>query len=90
MEPGGWRVTQRGNEVGDNHHGSFREQHMDMQPIENARALTATLTQDQWNVVLGHLDAGQHRVVRPIIDSLVAQLQQQSQPRFSMEDADNA
>jgi hypothetical protein len=48
------------------------------------------LTTEQWNVVLGHLDAGQHRIVRPIIDSLVAQLQQQSQPRFSMEDADNA
>jgi hypothetical protein len=53
---------------------------MDMQPIEPHRPLTGTLTQDQWNIVLGHLDAGQHRVVRPIIDSLVAQLQQQSQP----------
>jgi hypothetical protein len=37
-----------------------------------------------------HLDMGQHRVVRPIIDSLVQQLQQQSQPRFSMEATDNA
>ena len=52
---------------------------MDMQQNE-PNVLSATLTQDQWNVVLGHLDAGQHRVVRPIIDSLVAQLQQQSQP----------
>jgi hypothetical protein len=63
---------------------------MDMQPIEPNGQMTGTLTQEQWNVVLGHLDAGQHRVVRPIIDSLVAQLQQQSQPRFSKEDADNA
>jgi hypothetical protein len=37
-----------------------------------------------------HLDMGQHRVVRPIIDALMQQLQQQSQPRFAMEDADNA
>jgi hypothetical protein len=66
---------------------------MDMQPIEPSRQLIASLTQDQWNVVLGHLDAGQHRIVRPIIDSLVAQLQQQSQPRFAppmTQDADNA
>ena len=55
---------------------------MDMQPIEPNRQLTAQLTTDQWNVVLGHLDAGQHRVVRPIIDSLVAQLQRQSQPQM--------
>ena len=44
-------------------------------------------------VVLGHLDAGQHRVVRPIIDSLVHQLQQQTEPRFAppmTQDADNA
>ena len=65
---------------------------MDMQPIE-PNVLSATLTQDRWNVVLGHLDAGQHRVVRPIIDSLVAQLQQQTAPRFAppmTQDADNA
>ena len=53
---------------------------MQQQPIEPHRPMSATLTQDQWNVVLGHLDAGQHRIVRPIIDSLVAQLQRQSQP----------
>jgi hypothetical protein len=63
---------------------------MDMQPIEPSRQLTATLTAQQWEAVLGHLDAGQHRIVRPIIDALMQQLQQQSQPRFSMEDADNA
>jgi hypothetical protein len=63
---------------------------MDMQPIEPNGQMTGTLTQEQWNVVLGHLDAGQHRVVRPIIDSLMQQLQQQTQPRFAMEDADNA
>jgi hypothetical protein len=66
---------------------------MDMQPIENSRALTATLTAEQWNTVLALVNEGQHRVVRPIIDSLVAQLQQQSQPRFAppiTQDADNA
>ena len=63
---------------------------MDMQPIEPNRPLSATLTAEQWNAVMQHLDMGQHRVVRPIIDALMQQLQQQSQPRFSMEDADNA
>ena len=66
---------------------------MDMQPIEPNGQMTGTttLTLDQWNVVLGHLDAGQHRIVRPIIDSLVAQLQ--PTPRFAppvTQDADNA
>jgi len=74
-----------------------------MQPIEPSRQLIASLTQEQWNVVLGHLDAGQHRIVRPIIDSLVQQLQHQSTPqrlntdelqqRFNahnQQDADNA
>ena len=54
---------------------------MDMQPIEPNGQMSAHLTTDQWKVVLGHLDAGQHRVVRPIIDSLVAQLQRQSAPQ---------
>jgi hypothetical protein len=53
---------------------------MDMQPIEPNRPPPVQLTAEQWNVVLGHLDAGQHRVVRRIIDSLVAQLQRRSQP----------
>jgi hypothetical protein len=66
------------------------ERVMDMQPIEPSRQLTATLTAQQWEAVLGHLDAGQHRIVRPIIDALMQQLQQQSQPRFAMEDADHA
>jgi hypothetical protein len=56
---------------------------MDMQPIEPNRGtgtgLTAELTQEQWNIVLAHLDGGQHRLVRPIIDTLVMQLQRQSQ-----------
>ena len=56
---------------------------MDMQQNE-PNVLSATLTQDQWNVVLGHLDAGQHRVVRPIIDRLVAQLQPPAQPPAPM------
>jgi len=64
---------------------------MDMQqPIEPHRRMTVQLTAEQWETVLRHLNTGQHGVVRPIIDSLMAQLQQQSQPRFSMEDADNA
>jgi hypothetical protein len=63
---------------------------MDMQPIEPHRPMTVQLTAEQWNAVMQHLDMGQHRVVRPIIDSLVQQLQQQSQPRFSMEATDNA
>ena len=57
---------------------------MDMQPIEPGRQLSATLTAEQWNVVMGHLDAGQHRVVRPIIDSLAQQLQQQSMSTADM------
>ena len=57
---------------------------MDMQQIEPNRSLSAQLTMEQWNIVLGHLDAGQHRVVRPIFDSLMMQLQQQSQPQMQM------
>lgn len=52
---------------------------MKPQPTEPNEPPNCTLTTEQWNVVLGHLDAGQHRIVRPIIDSLMAQLQQQSQ-----------
>jgi hypothetical protein len=57
---------------------------MDMQPIEPNRPLSATLTAQQWEAVLWHLNAGQHGVVRPIFDSLMQQLQQQPQPRFSV------
>ena len=59
---------------------------MDMQPIEPNRPMHATLTAQQWEAVLRHLDAGQHGVVRPIIDSLMAQLREQSQARLSTED----
>ena len=61
---------------------------MDMQqPIEPNRPMTVQLTAEQWNVVLGHLDVGQHRVVRPIIDALIQQLREQSMPRpMSTED----
>lgn len=60
---------------------------MDMQPIDPNKPPSCTLSVEQWNIVLGHLDAGQHRVVRPVIDSLVAQLQQQTAPpRLSTED----
>lgn len=54
---------------------------MDMQPIDNNRSMGAILTAEQWDSVLRHLDAGQHRIVRPIIDSLMQQLQQQAQPQ---------
>jgi hypothetical protein len=66
---------------------------MDMEPIEPHRRMTVQLTAEQWNVVMQHMDMGQHRVVRPIIDALMQQLQQQSQPRFAPpihEDADHA
>ena len=62
---------------------------MDMQPIERHRPMTVQLTAEQWNVVLGHLNTGQHGVVRPIFDALMQQLRQQSMPptpRFSTED----
>jgi hypothetical protein len=58
---------------------------MDMQqPIERHRPMTVQLTAEQWETVLRHLNAGQHGVVRPIFDSLMQQLQQQPQPRFSV------
>ena len=66
---------------------------MDMQPIEPNRPLSATLTAEQWDAVLRHLDAGQHRIVRPIIDSLMAQMQQQAQSapsRFSTDEMQRA
>ena len=64
---------------------------MEMQRIDPNKPPTCTLTTEQWNVVLGHLDAGQHHVVRPIIDSLVAQLHKQSAPeRFSTQDEHRA
>ena len=63
---------------------------MDMQQqIEPNRPMTAQLTAEQWEVVLRHLNTGQHGVVRPIIDSLMQQLRTQSMPptpRFSTED----
>ena len=54
------------------------------EPMDMQQPPGVNLTTEQWNVVLGHLDAGQHRIVRPIIDSLVAQLQQQSRPASPM------
>jgi hypothetical protein len=62
---------------------------MQQQPIEPNRPMTAQLTAEQWETVLRHLNTGQHGIVRPIIDSLMQQLQRQSQPppsRFSTED----
>ena len=52
---------------------------MDMQPIDPNKPLAATLTAAQWEAILRHLDAGQHRVVRPIIDALMGQLNQPPQ-----------
>jgi hypothetical protein len=63
---------------------------MDMQPIEPHRVMRFQLTAEQCEIVLRHLNTGQHGIVRPIFDSLMQQLQQQSQPRFAMEEADNA
>jgi hypothetical protein len=59
---------------------------MDMQPIEPNRPLSATLTAEQWNTVMAVLDqhAMPHRISRPIIDALMQQLQQQSQPASPM------
>ena len=59
---------------------------MDMQPIEPNRPMACQLTAQQWEAVLQHLDAGQHRIVRPIIDTLMQQLRVQSQSRLSTED----
>ncbi len=57
---------------------------MDMQPIEPNRSLSAQLTAEQWNTVMAALNELPHRVARPIFDSLMAQLQQQSQPQMQM------
>ena len=59
---------------------------VDMQPIEPNRPMHATLTAEQWEAVLRHLDAGQHGVVRPIIDALMQQLREQSQARLTTDD----
>jgi hypothetical protein len=62
---------------------------MDMQPIEPNRVMHFQLTAEQWDIVLWHLNTGQHGVVRSIIDALMQQSQQQTQPpssRFSTED----
>jgi hypothetical protein len=62
---------------------------MDMQPIEPHRVMHFQLTAEQCDIVLRHLNTGQHGVVRPIIDSLMQQLRTQSMPpapRFSNED----
>jgi hypothetical protein len=57
---------------------------MDMQPIEPHSVMHFQLTAEQCEIVLRHLNTGQHGVVRPVIDSLVAQLQRQSQPASPM------
>lgn len=36
------------------------------------------LSEEQLNVVLRHLDAGPHREVRPLIDAIIGQAQQQA------------
>jgi hypothetical protein len=65
---------------------------MDMQPIEPHRPMTVQLTAEQWNAVMFVMRKHPlpFEVSAPIIDSMGQQLQQQSQPRFAMEDADNA
>ena len=72
-------MSQRGNEAGDNHYGSFREQHMDMQPISPDQPLTVTLSAQEWNTVMSAVNELPHRIARPIFDSIGQQLQQQTQ-----------
>ena len=52
---------------------------MDMQQPNGPMA--AQLTADQWNAVLAAVNELPHRVARPIWDSLMQQLRQQSMPR---------
>ena len=59
---------------------------MDMQPIEPNRSLRAQLTAEQWNTVMAALNELPHRLARPIFDSLMMQLQRQTQ--MSTESAD--
>ena len=51
---------------------------MDMQPIQPNQQLTATLTAQEWNVVMAAVNELSHRVARPIIDRLGQQLQEQA------------
>ena len=57
---------------------------MDMQPIEPNRSLGAQLTAEQWNVVFAGLNRIEHGIARPVYDSLIRQLQQQSQQQMQM------
>ena len=52
---------------------------MDMQQPNGPMA--AQLTADQWNSVLAAVNELPHRVARPIWDSLIQQLRQQSMPQ---------
>ena len=60
---------------------------MDMQPIEPSRQLSATLTAEQWNVVMFVLRKHPlpFEVSAPIIDSMGQQLQQQTQRNMQTE-----
>ena len=49
-------------------------------PILPPRPMTASLSVQQWNVVLATLDEKPHGMVRFIIDALMEQLRQQTQP----------
>jgi hypothetical protein len=55
---------------------------MDMQPIEPNRPLSATLTAEQWNVVMHVMRKHPlpYEVSAPIIDAMGQQLQRQTQP----------
>ena len=53
---------------------------MEMQPVDPNKSLSATLTAEQWNAVLGAVSEMSYRAARPIIDALIPQLRQQSQP----------
>jgi sulfur relay (sulfurtransferase) DsrC/TusE family protein len=67
------------------------ERVMDMQPIEPSRQLSATLTAEQWNVVMFVMRKHPlpYEVSAPIIDSLVQELQRQNVPHQQMTAAPN-
>jgi hypothetical protein len=47
--------------------------------VEPNKALSAALSPDYWNIVLAGLDRIEHGMARPVYDSIIIQLRQQSQ-----------
>jgi hypothetical protein len=50
-----------------------------MQPMQPTDPVTLTLTADQWNVVLAQLQEGPMRIVRPVFDAMLQQIQELQQ-----------